>query len=237
MLLALKGNIRERGHSARDAGIAELSVHGCRAESRAFPPAGNQIWVRLPGLENLSGMIVWVEGSFAGISFDLPLHPAVLDQLVAPANDDVATTGHPVVPQDIVPFDPLLSRREQIIMGVVDTERSPLAKRRKPAQSGFGGMISRQVKRRADHRCEPRYLDLLGDCPPAIAVAGELATISDISAGGLRVTADNAKALTIGRFVEVEVEGFDPIDGRIVWADPPEVGIALPPASFDLKYD
>lgn len=234
--LGIKGSVRERGRSACEANVTDLSVNGCRIESWGIPLAGNQVWIRLPGLESLSGQIVWTSGSTAGVSFDQPLHSAVFGRFITPANDDGAashTHRDAGAPQQA---SPLLSRREQIVSGVVDCERSPLRTRRNPSRSGLAGMISRQVKRTADHRMEPRFNEFPGDDMPPVRIDAREIEVRNLSSSGLRGRIPPPASSTVGQQVVLEVGDFAPIEGKVVWTQGEEVGISLPPDSFELNY-
>ena len=91
-----------------------------------MPVGGNQVWVRMPGLESLSGMVIWTNGQRAGVAFDQPLHPAVaLRQSAGGARLPEMAAGVAGGAEPIE-IDPMLSRREQIGHGMVSDTRSPL---------------------------------------------------------------------------------------------------------------
>ena len=79
--------LRQRGGSGVSVHIMDLSTHGFRIETHLDLHDGQQIWLRLPGLESSSATVRWVRGYVAGCAFDQPLHPAVLDLVVARAQE------------------------------------------------------------------------------------------------------------------------------------------------------
>jgi hypothetical protein len=79
--------LRQRGGSGVSVHIMDLSTHGFRIETHLDLHEGQQIWLRLPGLESSSATVRWVRGYVAGCAFDQPLHPAVLELVVARARE------------------------------------------------------------------------------------------------------------------------------------------------------
>lgn len=231
--VALPGTVRERSRSAVPATVVDLSVEGCRIESGGVPLEGNHIWVRLEGLESLSGRVAWCNGYIAGISFAQPLHPAVAARFTAAAGDLVLATGDVgSIASNIVAFAALRTRREQIIEGIAQTERSPLSQRKAPTGSGILGVISRQVMRRADHRHEERFGDASTTAPMALQIDRQPANVENVSASGLCVRAPLGS--DIGSRVPVEFEGCDAIEGQVVGLADGLAGLSLPAASIDL---
>ncbi|WP_098103968.1 PilZ domain-containing protein [Novosphingobium sp. PC22D] len=63
--------------------VLDISTTGCLLDLRTWGlRAGERILIRLPGLAYLSAVIVWVEDGRGGITFDQPLHEAVLRHLM-----------------------------------------------------------------------------------------------------------------------------------------------------------
>ncbi|HEX8225327.1 MAG TPA: PilZ domain-containing protein [Allosphingosinicella sp.] len=60
--------------------VVDLSTHGCGVEVSGHCEPGSRVWIKLPGLESWPSRIVWAEGNRAGLSFDRPLHQAVVDR-------------------------------------------------------------------------------------------------------------------------------------------------------------
>ena len=77
--------LRQRGAHAVTVQIADLSTDGFRAATHLQLFTGDDIWLKLPGLESLHARVVWMRGHLLGAQFVRPLHPAVLDMVVRAA--------------------------------------------------------------------------------------------------------------------------------------------------------
>lgn len=228
-------SIRERSRSAVAAKIADLSSNGCQLVGGGLLMAGTQLWVRLPGLESMVGNIVWSQGDRAGVIFASPLHPVVAARFVGGQAANDMGTGPTAAPGGATPVmiaAPLLSRREQIAQGLVDTEISPLVRRKQPSGLGLSGRIARRVRRQVNHRHEQRYADGVSTGPGGLHIAGLPATIANVSASGMKLRGE--QELAIGKRVDVMFDGFDPIKATVVWARDGEFGISLPENALDL---
>ncbi len=230
--VALDGAVRERGRSAQSARLTEISRSGCRIAGYWLVAPGTPVWVRIPGLENLAGHVAWSDEGGGGVAFETPLHPAVAARYEAPGDDVVIPFPETSFPHARAT---LLSRREQIAQGVVETERSPLQSRKPPRGSGIAAMISRQVTRSIDQRHERRFTDVIPGSDGAVRLAGAAACVRNVSASGLKLEA--ATDARIGAQVEVAFDGFDAYDGRVVWRRGDETGVSLPPKSIDIVGD
>lgn len=62
--------------------VVDLSTDGCGIEVAGHCEVGSRVWIKLPGLESWPSRIAWAEGDRAGLSFDRPLHQAVVDRYV-----------------------------------------------------------------------------------------------------------------------------------------------------------
>lgn len=60
----------------------DLSPHGCKVELVDRPRLGDPLLIKFSNLEALQGKVCWIDGSFAGLRFDRPIHPAVFDLLL-----------------------------------------------------------------------------------------------------------------------------------------------------------
>jgi hypothetical protein len=60
--------------------VVDLSTHGCGIEGGGHCEPGSRVWLKLPGLESWPSRIVWAQGDRAGLSFDRPLHPGVVER-------------------------------------------------------------------------------------------------------------------------------------------------------------
>ncbi len=67
----------------RDKGmISDISAQGCCVITQGlFIKVGARVVVRPEGLEGLTGVVRWVEGTRAGIEFDTPLYGPIVDHL------------------------------------------------------------------------------------------------------------------------------------------------------------
>lgn len=83
--LDIGAGLRQRGASGVTVQILDLSTDGFRVATHLELQSGTDVWLRLPGLEACHARVVWSEGHFVGCAFERPLHPAVLDMIVAKA--------------------------------------------------------------------------------------------------------------------------------------------------------
>lgn len=60
--------------------VTDLSTGGCGIETQAFLNEGDRVWIKLPALESWPGRVVWTSVGRAGLEFDRPLHPAIVDR-------------------------------------------------------------------------------------------------------------------------------------------------------------
>jgi len=80
--VALGGKLRT-SHGRQDVAVSDLSVTGCRINAIYMTLTVNQkVVLRPQGLEGLNAVVSWTSGPSAGLKFDTPLHPSVLDFLV-----------------------------------------------------------------------------------------------------------------------------------------------------------
>jgi hypothetical protein len=77
--------LRQRGAAGVSVQIMDLSVDGFRVATHLDLCEGSDVWLRLGGLEACHAKVVWVSGHLVGCRFARPLHPAVLDMIVAKA--------------------------------------------------------------------------------------------------------------------------------------------------------
>jgi hypothetical protein len=64
--------------------LTEISVTGCQILiHEGLLEAGRNVVIKAKGLEGLPGTVRWVLGEAAGIAFEQPMHPAVLDHLLS----------------------------------------------------------------------------------------------------------------------------------------------------------
>jgi hypothetical protein len=74
-LVRLRARFQDPGAGTVEAVIVDLSEKGCRLEGGGELEEGDQLLIRLPGLEARPCRIVWVSPGEAGCEFDSPLYP------------------------------------------------------------------------------------------------------------------------------------------------------------------
>ena len=62
--------------------LRDISQHGCSLELVNRIPVGGRLWLRIPDLSPIAGVVRWEKDFSAGVDFETPLHPSVLDRLV-----------------------------------------------------------------------------------------------------------------------------------------------------------
>ena len=62
--------------------LLDISEGGCKIKARAgFANVGDRVVMKVGGINAPLGIIAWVNGEFAGVSFEGEMHPAVIDYL------------------------------------------------------------------------------------------------------------------------------------------------------------
>jgi len=62
-----------------EAWISNICADGCRLETNVVVAAHDQLLIKLPQLESWRGTVVWRSAGALGLSFDQPLHQAVVE--------------------------------------------------------------------------------------------------------------------------------------------------------------
>ena len=62
--------------------VSDLTCRSARIDSMEALKPGMVVWITLPGLEARSATVDWTSGFTAGLRFEAPLHPAVLDAIL-----------------------------------------------------------------------------------------------------------------------------------------------------------
>lgn len=78
--------LRKQGEGAIQVSLTDISTHGFRVEARDALRPGRNVWLKLPGIESLFAQVVWSDGERIGCQFAAPLHPGVVDRLLASAS-------------------------------------------------------------------------------------------------------------------------------------------------------
>lgn len=228
--LGIDALMRERGRTALGVKVLTFSAFGCQIAGYIASARDGQAWLKLPGLESRSVNVIWSRDAGLGVEFDQPLHPSVAARYLPAAGSHAANWAASPASAN----DSLLSRREQIMAGIVASDCSPLQRRKKPSGLGMFGKISRTRAREADHRGEQRYGENLECGPSKVVIEGLSGSVRNVSASGLRAFMPQVLECQIGDKVPVEFEGFEPVKGRIIWMNQTEIGLSLPPQTIEL---
>lgn len=79
--ISIVGKLRT-GTGKRDVTIVDLSERGCRILDRlGYLPPGLAVTIRIGPIGPIDATVRWQKQPYAGIRFDNPLHPAVLDHI------------------------------------------------------------------------------------------------------------------------------------------------------------
>ena len=79
--LSSKARLRQGKVRYPDAIVLDLSQGGCLIDHGHFHLTLGTITVTLPGFEAFTGLVRWIDGQTAGVWFDRPLHPAIVDHI------------------------------------------------------------------------------------------------------------------------------------------------------------
>jgi hypothetical protein len=74
---------RKAGYAKTGVTVLDLSTTGCRLELPERVAVGETLWVTFDGLKPIEARVAWLDGGTAGLSFVVPIHPAVFDALVS----------------------------------------------------------------------------------------------------------------------------------------------------------
>ncbi|NJR77669.1 pilus assembly protein PilZ [Sphingomonas corticis] len=81
--VTMRAQLRDRGTTRFEIEVVDLSVTGFRAQTGFSLWPGTTVWLTLPGLAALEAVVAWRDKSRYGCAFARPLHPAVLEHIVA----------------------------------------------------------------------------------------------------------------------------------------------------------
>ena len=84
-IVNLAAALREQGAKSVKIVVVDISVGGFKAEAEEPHNEGDEVWLKLPGLEPRRSRVVWTKEKDVGCEFEWPLHPKELDAIVAPA--------------------------------------------------------------------------------------------------------------------------------------------------------
>ena len=71
-----------RGVLRAKVSVSDLTSTSARISTMESIKPGTALWLTLPGLEARHVVVEWSAGFTAGLRFDAPLHPAVLDAVI-----------------------------------------------------------------------------------------------------------------------------------------------------------
>jgi hypothetical protein len=72
--------VRRLGATAIEATLSDLSIYGCRIACDE-QPAGERVYLRLPGGVPVAATIIWSENGLTGCRFDTPIARATVRAL------------------------------------------------------------------------------------------------------------------------------------------------------------
>ena len=78
----MEAQLRRIGHLSYSVTLRDISHDGCMIDLVERPAIGEVMQVKLPGLDTLEARVRWVDNYIAGLKFERPMHPAVLDLLL-----------------------------------------------------------------------------------------------------------------------------------------------------------
>ena len=88
-IVNLAAALRENGAKTSKIVVVDISVGGFKAEADEPHQEGDEVWLKLAGLEPRRSRVVWArdggERWEIGCEFEWPLHPRELEVIVAPA--------------------------------------------------------------------------------------------------------------------------------------------------------
>ena len=88
-IVNLAAALREEGAKTAKVVVVDISVGGFKADSEAPHHEGDEVWLKLAGLEPRRSRVVWAReggrGWEIGCEFEWPLHPRELEVIIAPA--------------------------------------------------------------------------------------------------------------------------------------------------------
>ncbi len=62
--------------------LSDLTCFSARIDSMETLQPGMTVWITLPGLEARQARVDWTTGFTAGLRFEAPFHPAILDAVL-----------------------------------------------------------------------------------------------------------------------------------------------------------
>ena len=95
--IVLSGHCSDGAGRRSSAQISDLSTHGCKVRtSPTLLKKDARVWIKLGSRDPLQGQVRWHQSDLAGVSWEHPLHPAILDHIYA--IHDASREPPPTVP-------------------------------------------------------------------------------------------------------------------------------------------
>ena len=133
----------------------------------------------------------------------------------------------------------MLRRGQPILAGASAAAASPVVAGRQPVARGVspegvlqGLLVPRKTSRSANQRQEARHYQLTDSCTVSVQAGECVAKVVNMSRRGLAV--EMPLEASIGERVAVLFDGFEAIEGRIVWRRDNRMGIDLGEPKIDL---
>jgi hypothetical protein len=82
---SIEGGVRRSGTKRVPGVVRDLSQSGFRIDAEERLPNGSVVWLKIGHLEPLMAEVVWSDKLQAGCRFAAPLHPSVLNAVLAAA--------------------------------------------------------------------------------------------------------------------------------------------------------
>jgi hypothetical protein len=84
-IVNLAAALREDGAKSSKIVVVDISVGGFKAQAEEPHSEGDEVWLKLAGLEPRRSRVIWAKDREIGCEFEWPLHPSELEIIVAPA--------------------------------------------------------------------------------------------------------------------------------------------------------
>jgi hypothetical protein len=75
--------LRRMGRAPYRARVFDFSPSGCKVEFVERPRVGEQLWVKVEGLDSIEAEVRWVDGFYGGVEFKRAIYPAVFELLLS----------------------------------------------------------------------------------------------------------------------------------------------------------
>lgn len=77
------GGLGDNGRASVPITVIDLSTSGCGIETANHLEHDSRVWLKLPGLASLPCRVAWFSDGHAGLNFENPMHPAVVEHISA----------------------------------------------------------------------------------------------------------------------------------------------------------